>query len=137
MFPACTAYVEDKSSNGTWLCRKEGLHSWGAYRKLTKGIKVNFSPGDFILLLPPSVEPPDYRAFSLESNEMCNQFGLKHLTVAEVKKRTTKNENDRSLEVGRIIKRSFSEDVTVASDVLANKKLCSKEPIKLELCSRV
>lgn len=136
MFPACTAYVEDKSSNGTWLCRKEGLHSWGACRKLSKGIKVNFSPGDFILLLPPSVDAPDYCAFSLESNEMCNQFGLKHLTVTEVKKRATKNESDRSLELGRI-KRSFSEDTTVVSDdVLANKKPCIKEPVKLELCSR-
>lgn len=136
MFPACTAYVEDKSSNGTWLCRKEGLHSWGVFRKLTKGIKVNFSPGDFILVLPPSVDALDYYAFSLESNELSNQFGLKHLTVAEMKKRTSKSESDRSLEGGKI-KRSFSEDTTVASDGLTSKKLCLiKEPVKLELCSR-
>lgn len=135
MFPACTAYVEDKSSNGTWLCRKEGLHSWGACKKLTKGMKINFSPGDFILLLPPSVDAPDYCAFSLESNEFCNQFGLQHLTVAELKKRTIKSGD--SLDVGRIT-RSLSKGVTaVSDDGYSNKKLCLKEPVKLESCSRL
>lgn len=135
MFPACTAYVEDKSSNGTWMCRKEGLHSWGACRKLTKGVKINFSPGDFILLLPPSVDPPDYCAFSLEANELCNKFGLKHLTVTELKRRTTKNKNGGSLDIGGM-KRTFSEDMPTISDGCVNKKMRLKESIKLEPCSR-
>lgn len=130
MFPACTAYVEDKSSNGTWICRKEGLHSWGAYRKLTKGIKVNFSPGDFILLLPPSVNVLDYCAFSLEADELRNRFGLKHLTVTELTKRTTKDKNSSLLRVGTL-KRSSSD---TASSGCAVKKLC-KEPAMLETCS--
>lgn len=134
MFPPCTAYVEDKSSNGTWICRKEGLYSWGEYSKLKKGVKINFSPGDFIRLLPPScVDIPDYCAFSLESNELCNQFGLKHLTVTELKKKTAKTKNDSSL-VGTM-KRSFSEAATAISDGSTNKKVCLDETIKLESCS--
>ena len=136
MFPSCTAYAEDKSTNGTWICRKEGLHSWGECRKLTKGMKINFSPGDFILLLPPrGVEDvPDYCAFSLEANELSNQFGLKHLTVTELKKRTAKSTNG-SLNVGSV-KRSFSEDNNSISEECTNKKRCLKEPVKLEPCSK-
>ena len=136
VFPSCTAYVEDKSSNGTWICRKEGLHSWGEYRKLTKGMKINFSPGDFILLLPPGiVDVPDYFAFSLEANELSNQFGLKHLTVIELKKRTAKTNND-SLNVGTV-KRSFSDDTNTISEECVNKKRCLEEPVKLEPCSKL
>ena len=135
MFPSCTAYVEDKSSNGTWMCRKEGLHSWGECRKLTKEMKINFSPGDFILLLLPGIEDvPDYCAFSLEANELSNQFGLKHLTVTELKKRTAKISNG-SLNVGTV-KRSVSEDTNSISEECTNKKRCFEEPVKLEPCSK-
>ena len=133
MFPSCTAYVEDKSSNGTWMCRKEGLHSWGECRKLTKEMKINFSPGDFILLLPPSVEDvPDYCAFSLEANELSNKFGLKHLTVAELKKRTAKSSNGDLNLVGTV-KRSISVGAPKDS---TNKKRCLEEPVKLEPCGK-
>lgn len=135
MFPPCTAYVEDKSSNGTWMCRKEGLNSWGAYRKLTKGVKINFSPGDIILLLPPSIDAPDYYAFLLEANELCNEFGLKHLTATELKERTTKVKNG-SLTLEIVQRSSFSADVTAVTDACVNKKFCLAEPVKLESCSK-
>ena len=118
MFPACTVYVEDKSSNGTWICRKIGLSSWGAYCKLTKGLKMSLSPGDFILLLPPSVTVPDYCAFSLEADETSNVFGLKHLTAADIKSRV-----DAKVEgslVGVVsVKRTYS-----SPDKCATKKPC-------------
>ena len=126
MFPACTVYVEDKSSNGTWICRKIGLSSWGAYCKLTKGLKMSFSPGDFILLLPPSVSAPDYCAFSLEADETSNVFGLKHLTAADVKIRVDAKA-DTSL--GTVsIKRTYSRGET-SPDGCATKKPCLSSPL--------
>ena len=134
MFPPCTAYVEDKSTNGTWICRKEGLRSWGECRKLTKGTKISFSPGDFIILLPPDrTDIPNYCMFSLEANEIAGQFGLKHLTVTEFKKRTTKSINGNGLGIGAV-KRLSSGAANAVSDGCVGKKLCLEEPVKLEPC---
>ena len=130
-FPPCTAYVEDKSTNGTWICRKEGLRSWGECRKLTKGIKISFSPGDFIILLPPDrTDIPNYYMFSLEANEMAGQFGLKHLTVTEFKKRTTKSINGSGLDIGAV--KRLSSAANAIADGCVGKRLCLEEPVKLE-----
>ena len=126
MFPACTVYVEDKSSNGTWICRKVGLSSWGTYCKLTKGLKMSFSPGDFILLLPPSVPAPDYCAFSLEADEAANVFGLKHLTAADIKSRL-EAKADTSLETVAV-KRTYAGG-EVSPDGCTAKKLCLSAPL--------
>jgi len=126
MFPACTVYVEDKSSNGTWICRKVGLSSWGTYYKLTKGLKMSFSPGDFILLLPPSVPAPDYCAFSLEADETSNVFGLKHLTSVDIKSRL-EAKSDTSLETVAG-KRTFAGG-EMSPDGCTAKKPCLSAPL--------